>query len=207
MTASAPLTLVPDEPAPNAVRVLHLGCGRKGHDVPYITEPIASVVSLDADPFLKPDLVCQLGVDPIPLPDNSIDVAVANHVLEHIGKQGETTEWFAFWEDLYRVLTPGGELRLESPLYDSVWAWADPTHTRALSPQAFLYFSQLSYRQVGSAISPYRIRCDFRPKQVPGQLVWQGYRDPNPEIAEAERVSHFSGSLVAVKPLQPWWED
>lgn len=189
-----------------ALQVLHLGCGRKGRNVAYVTEPIASVQSLDADPFLKPDLLCRLGQDPIPLPDNSIDVAVAVHVLEHIGHQGETSEWFAFWEDLYRVLKPAGELRFESPMYDSVWCWADPTHTRALSPQALLYFSQDSYRIPNTSISPYRIHCDFEPKAVDGHSPFRGLRDSNPEIAEVERVSHFSGIMVAKKPFRGWWE-
>ena len=200
---SAPLTLVPADDAPAAgLRVLHLGFGRTGREVPFVTEPIAELFTLDADPFLKPDFVCRLGQATLPFPDNSIDVAVAVHVLEHIGKQGETAEWFQFWEDLYRVLVPDGELRFESPLYDSVWSFADPTHSRALSPQAFLYFAQDSYRQPGSAISPYRIRCDLVPV---GTFI--GVRDSNPEIAAVESVSHFRGVLKARKPLRAWWLD
>lgn len=188
------------EPAP--LHVLHLGCGRKGERVPFVSEPIARVITLDADALLKPDLVCQLGSEPIPLSDSSIDVAVAHHVLEHIGTQGESDEWFFFWEDLYRVLVPDGELRFESPLYNSVWSFADPTHSRALSPQALLYFSQDSYRFPDSAISPYRIRCDFTPA---GPFV--GVPDGNPEIATVERYSSFRGTLVAKKPLRPYWLD
>ncbi len=189
--------LVVDLPA---LRVLHLGCGRKGRQVPLVPEPIESVTTLDGDPFLKPDIVCELGVQPIPLPDDSIDVAVANHVLEHIGRQGETYEWFHFWEELYRVLAPNGELRFESPLYDSVWCWADPSHIRALSPQAFVFLSQDSYRVQGSAISPFRVRCDFVPAKV-----FEGVKDSNPAIAASEQYSHFRGALRAVKPFRGWW--
>ncbi len=184
------------------MRVLHLGCGRKGREVPLVTEPIASVTSLDADAFLEPDLVCRLGAEPIPLPDDSVDIAVAEHVLEHIGRQGETGEWFAFWEELYRVLVPDGELRFQSPLYDSVWCWADPTHTRALSPQALVYFSQDSYRSPDSRISPFRIKADFVPARP-----FKGVPDSNPEVAAREQFSHFNGWLRAKKPLRPWWED
>jgi SAM-dependent methyltransferase len=189
---------VPVLDPPGAIRVLHLGSGRKGREVPLVSEAKLHVTTLDADAFVRPDLVCELGVQPIPLPDNSIDVAVAVHVLEHIGKQGETPEWFAFWEELYRVLAPDGELRFESPLYDSTWAWADPSHTRALSPQAFVFFSQDSYRVPGSAISPYRIRCDFVPAEP-----FVGVPDSNPEIAAVEQFSHFRGTLRAVKPFRP----
>lgn len=183
------------------IHVLHLGCGRKGHQSPFVDNPNHTITSLDADPLLEPDVVCVLGRDRIPLEDDSVDVAVAIHVLEHIGKPGETTEWFQFWEELYRVLKPGGQLHFESPLYSSVWCWADPSHVRALSPQTLIFFEQSNYRIPGSAISPYRIRCDF----ALGQFV--GVKDGNPEVAEGEPVSHFRGTLTALKPLKVWWED
>lgn len=176
------------------MRVLHLGCGRKkAEDFGY---PDAEVITLDADPNNEPDIVCTLGKEPIPLPDDSVDLAVAIHVLEHIGRQGETAEWFAFWEDLYRVLKPGGRVEFISPLWSGVWCWADPTHTRALSPQAFVFFSQDHYRIPNSAISPYRIKCDFGAVEFVGQYGQDG-----------TTVEHFSGKLVAKKPLKPWWED
>ncbi len=99
---------------PRAVRVLHLGCGRQGKTVPLVTEAIAHVTTLDADEWHEPDLVCELGVDKIDLPDDAIDSAMAVHVLEHIGMQGVTAEWFFFWEELYRVLAPNGALASES---------------------------------------------------------------------------------------------
>jgi SAM-dependent methyltransferase len=172
---------------------LLLGCGR--------TRSGPGIVTLDADARLEPDVVCTLGVDPLPFADDSVDGAIAIHVLEHIGRQGETTEWFQFWEELYRVLRPQGVLTFESPLYSSVWAWADPTHSRALSPQSFVYMSQNSYRLTPSAISPYRIRCDFEPLRP-----YERLRDGNPELVRSEEYSHFRGMLQAKKPFRPWWE-
>lgn len=171
--------------APTAT-VLHLGCGRREH--------VEGVVTLDADARVNPDLVCTLGEDRIPLADDSVDVAVANHVLEHIGVQGETVRWFQFWEDLYRVLKPGALFTFESPLYSSVWAWADPSHTRALSPESFVFFNQDAYRLPGSSISPFRVRCDFTPV---GNIAYVG---------DDRGGSHFGGTLRARKPLRPWWE-
>lgn len=166
---------------------LHLGCGRK----PRMT---SDMVTLDADPTLMPDVVCTLGVDPLPFVDDSVDQAIAIHVLEHIGRQGDTTGWFQFWEELYRVLKPNGTLTVESPLYSSVWAWADPSHTRALSPESFVFMNQDSYRVTPSAISPYRIRCDFEPALAYALI---------PDNAGG---AHFRGVLRANKPLRPWWD-
>lgn len=195
-------TMTEVAPPLKVLRVLHLGCGRKGRMVPLTVDRPLDVTSLDADPLLEPDIVCRLGAEPIPLPNDSVDLAVAFHVLEHIGRQGETAEWFSFFEDLYRVLTPGGELHFESPLYSSVWAWADPSHVRALSPQSFVFFNQDSYRDRDSGISPFRIRCDFVPSG------FEGVPDSaNPHIAASEGHSSFRGVLIAKKPLEPWWTD
>lgn len=179
-----------------SAHVLHLGCGRKGAER-FGSSDDTTFITLDLEPDNLPDIVCCLGRDPIPLPDDSVDQAIAIHVLEHIGRQGETKEWFFFWEELYRVLKPEGELHFVSPLWSSVWCWADPQHTRALSPQAFVFFSQDHYRIEGSAISPYRIRCDFDATKefegIPGQ--------------DSGAIEHFAGVLKAKKPLRPWWDD
>jgi cyclopropane fatty-acyl-phospholipid synthase-like methyltransferase len=155
--------------AVDTLQVLHLGCGRKRYAMPELAQYVgltvnqpADVTHLDADARLNPDLVCTLGRDPIALPDNSVDVIVAWHVLEHIGKQGEIAEWFQFWEEAYRVLKPNGWIYAESPYYTGIWAWSDPTHARALSEHSFIFFAQGAYRQAGSMISPYRIACDFQ---------------------------------------------
>ena len=185
-------------PVVAAPTVLHLGCGRVGRQIPEAAD--GRVVTLDADPRLDPDIVCTLGENVLPLESNSIDHAVAHHVLEHIGRPCETRSWFFFWEELYRVLRPGGTLRFESPLYSSVWAWADPGHVRALSPQSFAFLKQDSYRIPGSPITPYRVRCDFAPCAPYERLV-------DPTLVQYEEFSHFRGTLVAIKPLRPWWED
>ena len=180
------------------MRVLHLGSGRKGQTLE--TEGDVEVVTLDADARLNPNLVCTLGQQSIPLPDDSVDVIIAVHVLEHIGRQGDVTEWFYFWEDLYRVLVPNGQCHFESPWYNSVWAWGDPSHTRVLSPESFLFFSQDSYRIPESPISPYRINCDF--------VCNAEFKvNVDPRLKERESITGFSGTLIARKPLKPWWKD
>ena len=176
------------------MKVLHLGSGRK-HIAPVVQGDLVEVISLDQDAEVKPDIVCCLGKDLIPLPDESLDAAVAIHVLEHIGKQGETTEWFQFWEELYRVLKPDATLEFVSPWWNSVWAWSDPTHVRIISAESLYFLNQENYSIAGSPISPFHIHCDF--VLTHSQEVRQ---------APGEPVVNFLGVLTARKPLRPWWE-
>lgn len=188
---------------------LELGCGRaktpwdlRATGPDGAERPVRwTLWRLDADPAVKPDLVCRLGQDPIPLPDDSVHLVIAHHVLEHIGRQGETGEWFAFWEDLYRVMAPGARIQFDVPLASSVWAWADPTHCRALNEYAFLYLRQQSYR-LGGSIPAYRIACDFVPIEM--TRLPDG---TNADVRALETHSYLHGVLEAQKPLRPWWED
>ena len=177
------------------MRVLHLGCGRK-RIAPVVAGQVVEIVSLDMDPNVSPDLVCCLGKDPIPLPDDSLDGAVAIHVLEHIGKQGETAEWFQFWEELYRVLKPGGTFEFISPYWNSVWAWGDPTHVRVISTESLYFFNQDNYKSADSPISPFRVHCDF--VQTHAQDIRQTSDGP---------IVNIAGVLTVRKPLKPWWEN
>lgn len=194
--------------------ILVLGCGLKQAPTDYLTAEHAAQpmtwLTLDANAGVKPSLVCRLGRDPIPLADNSVDIVIANHLIEHVGQQGDTTEWFFFWEEVYRVLKPSGALRFECPYYTSLWAWADPTHVRAISEMTFLYFNQDAYRAEGSAIPRFQIRADFAFAQHPttGGPFWETFPDHgNPGVMAKEPVSHIRGVLVARKPFRPWWED
>lgn len=194
------------------MRVLHLGCGRKKYTGAELAQYVglqmdgladAEIRHLDADPRLQPDMVCRLGTDRIPVADNSIDLIVAWHVLEHIGQQGQSFDWFYAWEEMYRVLTPEGLLYAESPYYTSIWAWSDPTHTRSLSEHAFLFFMQDAYRVPGSMISPYRIACDFSWIGIAG--MEKGWRVLQDQVEPKHQSIRFM--LKAKKPLMPWWKD
>jgi SAM-dependent methyltransferase len=190
--------------------LLHLGCGRKktlealGMKLAINGEPLdpncVKMINLDRLPDVEPDVLCELATDRIDLPDDSIDAVLALHVLEHIGVQGEIKGWFHFWSELYRVMKPGGFVRFECPHSSSVWAWADPTHVRAINEYAFLYLNQDAYRSPGSAIPDYRPNFDFvlaQHENIPDHT--------NPE--NREPIAFIRGTLVARKPLTPYWLD
>jgi SAM-dependent methyltransferase len=196
--------------AGETLTMLHLGCGRRKspEDIGFSLvgkdgQPYAGKmkwVNLDGNPSVEPDLVCVLGVDPIALPDDSVDMVIAHHVIEHIGEIGKTEAWFYFWQELYRVMKPGGRVQFECPYATSIWAWADPTHIRAISEYTFLYLNQDAYT-VGGSIPDYRPPFDFvltdtrlRPDPI------------NEGVRAMEQASFINGVLVARKPLNPYWE-
>lgn len=79
---------------------LHLGCGPRH---------IPGFVHVDAQPASHVDIVGP--VEQLPMDDNSVSLIYASHVLEHFGRyayKAALKEWF-------RVLTPGGILRLSVP--------------------------------------------------------------------------------------------
>lgn len=166
---------------------LLLGAGRKKEN---------GFTTLDQYKYLNPDIVCQLGVQKIPLQNDSVDYVKAIHVLEHIGKQGETADWFYFWEELYRIMKPNGELYFEAPKWNSVWGFADPSHVRLLSPESLVFFDQDSYRIKDNIISPFRINCDFKIIE---------YRDVGKTYYSDNINEFWSGKLMARKPLRTWW--
>lgn len=200
------------DPPKGEIVVLHLGCddkktpeslGLRFFDAEGATiECPVRMINLDMNKHVEPDILCTLGKDAIPLPDDSVDFVVALHVLEHIGDHaGDVTAWFFFWSELYRVMKPGAAIQFECPYHSSVWAWADPTHVRAISEFTFLYLNQDAYK-VGGAIPDYRPLCDFfnpRPLEKINDHT-------NADVAAMEAVSFIRGKLVARKPFKPYWE-
>ena len=124
------------------------------------------LVTLDNESSHKPDVVADLN-DSLPFGDNEFDEIHAYEVLEHLGKQGDYVSFFAQFSELWRVLRPGGLLMGTTPGRSSRWVWGDPSHTRYIGPESFVFLSQAEYaRQVGErAMSDFRgiYRADFEP--------------------------------------------
>ena len=79
------------------------------------------------------DIVCDLN-DGIPLPDNSVGVVHASHILEHLRDIRKSMA------EIHRVLAPGGWAFIEVPSTDGRGAWQDATHVSYWNENSFLYF-------------------------------------------------------------------
>jgi predicted SAM-dependent methyltransferase len=84
-----------------AARMINLGCGRRIHP---------DWVNVDIAPRRPEVIRCDLSRG-IPYADNAFDVAYHSHVLEHIRR----ADALPFLRECFRVLKPGGILRVATP--------------------------------------------------------------------------------------------
>ena len=83
---------------------LHLGCGRD------IKE---GFVNIDRTNHEGVDVVCNIGHEPLPFKDNSIDYVYANAFIEHL----DTDEMAFLLDELYRVCKHGAIIEFVAPHY------------------------------------------------------------------------------------------
>lgn len=107
--------------------IVNLGAG-------YAREP--GITTLDKRPLPGIDIVHDLENIPWPLPDESCELLWATHIIEHI-KPWLTIDFF---NEMWRILKPGGEVFISTPLAGSPEFWNDPTHCNGFTEHTFRYF-------------------------------------------------------------------
>jgi SAM-dependent methyltransferase len=87
----------------------------------------AHLLSLGLKSYLKCDLfpatedVERVDITAMPFPDQSVNLLIANHVLEHVADDHEATR------EIFRVLAPGGYAILQTPFSPVLrHTWSDP---------------------------------------------------------------------------------
>jgi len=107
---------------------LVLGPGRKVHP---------GYLRIDFDPSASPDLLLDLEQAKLPLPSNSVEEILAEHVLEHV------RNLLPLLQECWRVLKkPGGKMVVEVPAWpNSERALSDPGHVRFFTEETFQYLA------------------------------------------------------------------
>lgn len=77
----------------------------------------------------------------IPLPDNSVGVLNASHIIEHLQDKQKTMA------EIYRVLADGGWVFIDVPSTDGRGAWQDPTHISFWNQNSFYYYTRQDQAQ------------------------------------------------------------
>jgi len=133
-------------------RELLLGSGnnpKKEITFKEVPQDWQNLTKLDIDPDCKPDVIHDLNVLPYPFPDNSFNEIHAYDVLEHTGQQGDWRFFFAQFDELWRILKPGGFICGACPMWDSPWSWSDPGHSRVLSKLSLIFLDRRNYADIG----------------------------------------------------------
>lgn len=196
---------------------LNLGCGNR---------PIKQEGWVNVDKFsnVGADQVVDLFKMPYPWEDNSVDGILCSHFLEHlphslVPHNMDTFPWtderqiellkldgfFAFFEEVYRILKPDGWIEIESPFGWSTGSFQDPTHTRYLVLQSFGYL----HKEEKDSPFDYGLKCDFVIKK-PEDIRLELHENPivsktDQEVFEMQVLSNiniirnFRVKLYAVK--------
>ena len=116
--------------------ILDIGCGSK---------KTPGSLGIDIHPYEGVDIVHNLDISPWPIEDNTIDVVMANHIIEHVENISN------FMKEVHRVTKPSGKIIIKTPQFTSLDSWADPTHRWHLSTNYAEQFIKGSYlaAQVG----------------------------------------------------------
>lgn len=114
---------------------------------------------------------------PWPFDDSSVEEIHCSHFVEHIpAREVEPRDlvdanpqllerwvgvdmFFAFFDEAFRILRPGGKMRVIVPSLKSERAFQDPTHRRFIPMVTFLYLHE-PWRKL-NGLDHYRVRCNF----------------------------------------------
>jgi SAM-dependent methyltransferase len=93
-------------------------------------------------------VTANLGLEPIPFPDNYFDSVSAYDFFEHIPRVAldfaTKSSRFPFIElmnEIWRVLKPNGILYSVTPAFPSEKAFRDPTHVNIITKKTYRYFT------------------------------------------------------------------
>jgi SAM-dependent methyltransferase len=123
---------------------LDIGCG--GNKQP-------GYVGMDIRQEPGVDIVQDLQSFPWSLPDECVIQAVASHVVEHINPAN--FGFINFMNEVWRVLKPGAQFLIATPLGGSPGYWQDPTHVNGCNENTFRYFDPLDQPTGGQLYNIY----------------------------------------------------
>ena len=126
----------------------------------------AGFVTLDRRPLPNIDIVHDLESFPYPLPNECCLTIIGSHIIEHLSPKVTID----FFNELWRIIKPNGQLALSTPYAGSPGFWQDPTHCNGFSEVTFLYFDPKSPLYGIYKPKPWKIDKGFPVWQNTGNL-------------------------------------
>jgi len=105
--------------------ILDLGCGKKKRP---------GTIGVDHSNRHAADIIHDLNVFPYPFEEATVDGAYLDNVLEHLDSP------LHVMEEIYRIMKPGGFVKVIVPYFRSNWAFIDPTHKTFYTIDSFSYY-------------------------------------------------------------------
>ena len=136
---------------------LDLGCGGlpQKKKVGFVGIDIADYYDVyKKGEFIQLDLFNE-----IPFEDDSIEEIYASQFIEHIPQ--DSVIWF--FNEMYRILKPGGIFEIHVPPTSGRGAWCDPTHRSYWNDLSFQYYDMSWCRTLSES---YGIRCNFERVEI-----------------------------------------
>jgi SAM-dependent methyltransferase len=102
-------------------------------------------IGLDILPAFKPDIVRDI-TKGLPFDSDKFDEILIEHVLEHI----DNRDWEFVISEIYRVLAPGGIVRIEVPYFRDDIAVEAAGHCRFFCENSFMnYYNNPYWQEMG----------------------------------------------------------
>jgi SAM-dependent methyltransferase len=115
--------------------------------------PQQGCVNMDRRDLPTVDVVHDWDDIPWPLPDASVSLLMASHVVEHVNPANNG--FLKFMDECWRVLKYDAQMMISTPYAGSPGYWADPTHINGCTHHTWDYFDPLK---------PSRVYYIYRPK-------------------------------------------
>lgn len=147
---------------------LHLGCGNRVWKGWINIDRHPPLQPEDFDAYFEP---CDLGANPLPLADASVDYVFSEDVLEHLPPDRRV----AVMNEIHRVLVPNGVMEHYVPNAGSRNDYGSPSHLSHWNRQTFEHFDVDSHRWAKDRAFE-GITCGFR-KVSADLLNWQVEED------------------------------
>lgn len=109
--------------------IIDLGCGRRKYP---------NSIGIDRIKLEGVDVVVDLNKG-IPLKDNSIDMLISSHCLQHLN------EFMFMVEEIHRVVKPNGIVKIRLPYFNCFDAFTDPMNKHFFTERVFDYFADEIY--------------------------------------------------------------
>jgi len=162
------------------VKRLNLGCG---------SQKLRGYLNVDVEKKVKPDLVHNFVLKPLPFKDGVIDEVVMFHTIEHIRKLFHET----VFTEVYRVLRPGGLFIVSYPDFaETASRWLNNFQGKRKFWEHTIFGLQ-GYK------SDYHV-CAVTPIELEQLLKLVGFSRTD---SKPEKGQEFNKVTFAIKPKKP----